>query len=189
MSPVARAVTTSAAPSRTARSRTAPLTRSEASRLKLIVPGLAKRRTPAGLMFVGLLLMGLVAVLLLNIFISHSSFQVEKLTAEQRQLQSERDRLTEDISYRESPQSITKAAEEMGMHQPTHVKYLRLSDGSVIDPGEVPALSEGSAEKVPGPRADTREAVRPNLRSDEKLPAVGDSGAEELSPPQLTVPR
>ena len=94
MSPVARAASTSETQPGTARSLSAPLTRSEASRLKLIVPGLAQRRTPASLLFVGVLLLGLVAVLLLNIFISHSSFQVEKLTAEQRQLHSERDRLT-----------------------------------------------------------------------------------------------
>ncbi|MFB9778013.1 hypothetical protein [Brevibacterium otitidis] len=188
MSSAARAVTSSAA-SRASRSLSAPLTRGEAARLKLIVPGLAARRTPLSLAFLGVLLLGVVAVLLLNIFISHSSFQVEKLTAEQRQLHSERDRLTEDISYRGSPQAITSAAEEMGMKQPAQVKYLRLSDGSIIESGEVPALREGSAEKVPGPRADTRDAVRPNLRSEEKLPAVGDSGSEELSPPQLTVPR
>ncbi|GAA4285268.1 hypothetical protein GCM10022261_27990 [Brevibacterium daeguense] len=183
MSPVAQAVET--APVR--KHSTAPLRGSEAARLRLVVPEIARRRLPFSAVCILALVIGILGVLLLNIFISHSTYRVEQLTIEQDRLHSERDQLTEDISYRESPQNIAAAAEELGLERDLTPEYIRLSDGKIISPGEVPGNTHRNPETVPGPRADARQDVRPNLRSDEKLPAVG-GGSEEIPAPSQRSP-
>ncbi|WP_349828432.1 hypothetical protein [Brevibacterium litoralis] len=158
------------------------LTGAGVRRLRLVVPDLARSRAPFSLVVVGLLALGLVGVLLLNILISHTTYRVEELSATHEGLVVERDSLAEDVSYRESPQNIAAAAEDQGMTRDTSPQYIRLSDGTVLSPGEVPGRETADRSAVPGPRADARDAVRPNLRSDEVLPAVGGSGTTLPSP-------
>lgn len=184
MSPLAQAVHTAPARRRAA----TPLRDEEISRLRLVVPQVARRRMPFSVICVGIIVLGILGVLLLNITISHSTYRVEQLTAEQARLHEERDRLTEDISYRESPQNIAAAAEELGMTRDLTPEYIRLADGEVLSPGSVPGNTLRNPSTVPGPRADARGDVRPNLRSDETLPAVG-GGSSEISAPSQRSPR
>lgn len=189
MSPLAQAV--EAAPARTRpaapRTRPAPGTRgAEKTRLRLVVPDIARRRVPFSVVCTVVLLLGMLGVLLLNIVISHSTYRVEQLSAEQVALEQERDRLTEDISYRESPQNIAAAAEELGMERDLDPEYLRLSDGEILSPGQVPGNSLGNPETAPGPRADAREDVRPNLRSEDRLAPVGSD--EQMQAPEQRAP-
>lgn len=156
----------------------------ESRRLRLLVPDIARRSVPFSVVCIGMLVLGLVGVLLLNILISHSSYRAEELTATQQELHAERERLEEDISYKESPQNIAAAAEAQGMERDNSPQYIRLSDGKIVDIGEVPGRTKVDNGSVPGPRADTREAVRPNLRSSEVLPAVGGSSDPLPAPAQ-----
>ena len=67
---------------------------------------------------------------------------------------------------------------------PADKVYFVTTDGKVVEAKEDPGKKVGT---VPGPRADTRDDVRPNLRSDEKLPAIGESG-KDLEAPTVKTP-
>lgn len=185
MSSAARSIGTSRGTARWA-TGTTPVrrnTRPQPAKLRLVVPSLARRRMSSSAVFIGVLVLGLLGVLVANIYISHSTYRVQQLAGEQQQLHDQRDRLSEDISYRSSPQNIQHAAEQAGMVRAKDPSFIRRSDGTVIPVEKAVEISGKSDETVPGPRADTREDPRPNLRSDEKLPTVGGSG-DELKAPQ-----
>lgn len=171
-----------------ARMRAAPATLPQrtARRLRLVLPESARPSFPTAVWVVLIILVGVVAILLANIAVSHTTFRVQALTEEQSVLQDQRDRLVEDISYRESPQNIAAHAEEQGMKRDIDPAYIDLSSGKVITPDEAggadPAVE--SPERIPGPRADARDDARPNLRSDERLPVVGGDGSEFNAPAQ-----
>jgi len=131
----------------------------------------------------GILFIGVVAVLLANIFVSNTTYQINELSERSEDLKSQRDRLSEDIAYRQSPQNVHKAAHEMGL-VPADKVYFVITDGKVVEAKEDPGKKVGT---VPGPRADTRDDARPNLRSDERLPAVGESG-KDLEAPTIRTP-
>lgn len=135
------------------------------------------------LLCLAVLLAGVVLVLLASIYISHTTYKINALTERQEALHSERDRLSEDISYRQSPQNIQKEASRSGLVPATHVSFI-LPDGSIVDAPDQAGKRMGS---VPGPRADTRQDVRPNLRSNETLPAVG-GGGQTLDAPRIKNP-
>lgn len=150
--------------------------------LKLITSP-APRRRWFPVLCLGILLLGLVLVLLANIFVSNTTYKINSLTQQRDELHSERDRLSEDIAYRQSPQNMEKAARSIGM-KPADKVYFVTKDGKVVQGEREAGKRVGT---VPGPRADTRDDVRPNLRSDEKLPAIGDGGSE-LKPPTVRTP-
>lgn len=157
-------------------------------RLRLLKFELPKSKLPFSLLCLGILVTTLVAVLLLNIFISNTSYEIERLGAEKERLAEEKDRLVEDNSYRESPQNIAKAAEELGLVRDTSPEFLDAKTGKVIDAPPIDESGEKKPTVVPGPRADTREDLRPNLRSDEKLPVVGGSPGKDIAPPAQKSP-
>lgn len=131
----------------------------------------------------GILFIGVVAVLLANIYVSNTTYKINSLSERSEDLKSKRDRLSEDIAYRQSPQNVHKAAHEMGL-APADKVYFVTTDGKVVEAKEDPGKKVGT---VPGPRADTRDDTRPNLRSDERLPAVGESG-KDLEAPTIRTP-
>lgn len=143
-----------------------------------------KRRTHRfSFLCVGILFTGIVLVLLASIYISHTTYQIDKLSEKQEQLHSERDRLSEDISYRQSPQNIVEEARSLGLVPASKVAFIT-PDGKLVESENKAGRYVGT---IPGPRADTRNDVRPNLRSDETLPAVG-SGGRDLQAPHLKQP-
>ncbi|MDK7750223.1 hypothetical protein QP572_07650 [Brevibacterium sp. UMB10442] len=150
--------------------------------LKLITSPVRRTRT-FPFICMGILFVGVVAVLLANIFVSNTTYKINDLSQKNEDLQSERDRLSEDIAYRQSPQNVHKAARQMGL-VPADKVYFVTTDGKVVEAKEDPGKKVGT---VPGPRADTRDDVRPNLRSDEKLPAIGESG-KDLEAPTVKTP-
>lgn len=173
-----------APPARTRRPATLP--QRTVRRLRLVLPEPSRPSLPTAVWVVLIILVGVVAILLANIAVSHTTFRVQELTQEQSALQDQRDRLVEDISYRESPQNIAAHAEERGMERDVDPAYIDLSSGKVLTPedtgGADPAVE--SPERIPGPRADARDAARPNLRSDERLPVVGGDDSEFNAPAQ-----
>lgn len=161
-----------AAPAR--RAPAAAPTQAPQRRLRLVLP-LPRKRIPFPLVCVGLLVLGLLGVLLANIYISHSTYRVQQLTSEQQALNDQRARVAEDIAYRSSPQNVQAAAKSAGMVRATDPEFIRKSDGAVISAEKAKEISGKNGQTVPGPRADTREDPKPNLRSGDKLPAVGGS--------------
>ncbi|RBP64040.1 hypothetical protein DFO66_108136 [Brevibacterium sanguinis] len=158
-------------------------------RLKLMTFELPRARVPFSMLCVGILVAGLVAVLLLNIFISHTSYEIDRLTSQKDALVEQKDRLVEDNSYRESPQNIAIAAEELGLVRDSSPEFLDARTGKVIDAPPIDVSGEKKPTVVPGPRADTREDLRPNLRSDERLPVVGGTPSKDISAPAQKTPR
>ena len=150
--------------------------------LKLITSPVRRSRS-FPFVCMGILFIGVVAVLLANIFVSNTTYQINELSERSEDLKSQRDRLSEDIAYRQSPQNVHKAAHEMGL-VPADEVYFVTTDGKVVEAKEDPGKKVGT---VPGPRADTRDDARPNLRSDERLPAVGESG-KDLEAPTIRTP-
>ncbi|WP_181273332.1 hypothetical protein [Brevibacterium oceani] len=158
-------------------------------KLRLLKFELPQSRLPFSLMCVAILVATLVAVLLLNIFVSHTSYKVDQLTSEKEALAEQKDRLVEDNSYRESPQNISLAAEHLGLVRDSSPEFLDAKTGKIIDAPGIDVSGEKEPTVVPGPRADTREDLRPNLRSDEKLPVVGGSPSEDVAAPSQETPK
>lgn len=157
-------------------------------RLKLLSFELPKAKMPFSMLCIGILLAGLVAVLLLSIYVSNTSYQIDQLSTERDQLAEQKDALAEDNSYRASPQNIAIAAEKMGLVRDTSPEFLDPKTGKVIDAPPIKESGDKKAAVVPGPRADTRDDLRPNLRSDEKLPVVGGSPSKDIAPPAQKQP-
>ena len=136
-------------------------------RLRLVLPEPSRPRVSTAVQVLLIVLVGVVVGLVANILVSHTTFKVEELTEQQTALQDQRDRLSEDIAYRESPQNIASFAEENGMKRDTSPQFVDLSTGAVLTPEQVCGAdpAEESPVRIPGPRADAREDVRPNLRS------------------------
>ncbi len=166
-----------------------PATTTPAPRLRLLKFELPKSKLPFSLLCLGILVTALVAVLLLNIYISNTSYQIDQLGAQKEQLAEEKDRLVEDNSYRESPQNIAKAAEDLGLVRDTSPEFLDAKTGKVIDAPPIDESGDKEPAVVPGPRADTRDDLRPNLRSDETLPVVGGSPSKDIAPPAQVAPK
>lgn len=168
------------------RSTAAPLPQRTVRRLRLVLPEPARPTLPTAVWAVLIILGGVVLILVANILVSHSTFRVQALTEQQAALQDERDRLVEDIAYRESPQNIASHAEEAGMTRDTSPAYIDLTTGEITRPeGTVEAdPAQESPVRIPGPRADARDDVRPNLRSSERLPVVGGDASEFTAPAQ-----
>ncbi|MCD1285183.1 hypothetical protein ACH82I_00320 [Brevibacterium sp. GP-SGM9] len=160
-----------------------------APKLRLLKFELPKARVPFSLLCVTILIATLLAVLLLNIFISHTSYQIDQLNSEKDQLAEQKDRLVEDNSYRESPQNISIAAEELGLVRDSSPEFLDAKTGKIIDAPPIDVSGKKKPTVVPGPRADTREDLRPNLRSDEKLPVVGGSPSQDVAAPSQEAPK
>lgn len=158
-------------------------------KLRLLKFELPKSNLPFTLLCLGILVATLVAVLLLNIFVSHTSYQIDQLTSEKQALAEQKDRLVEDNSYRESPQNISIAAEELGLVRDSSPEFLDAKTGKVIDAPPIDVSGKKKPTVVPGPRADTREDLRPNLRSDEKLPVVGGSPSKDIAAPSQEAPK
>lgn len=161
--------------------------REERTALRLVVPPIARRKIPTPFLCLMLLVAGLVAILIANIYISHSTFRVEQLSGANHRLSDERDRLGEDIAYRSSPQNVERAARAQGLKHASSVNYLFLSTGRITKESGG-GTADSQHVHVPGPRADTREDVSPNLRSNRKQSAVGtDSG--RLNAPHVRSPK
>lgn len=154
-------------------------------RLRLVVPQIADAKSSFPALCVLTIVIGLALILVTNIFINHSTYRVQELNGQRQELTDQRDRLAEDLSYRMSPQNIEDSAKAQGLAPAKSVKFVR-EDGTIVD---APAGAAPDPKgKVPGPSRDTREAVRPNLKSGEKLPVVGGSSGA-LTPPTLQEPK
>lgn len=184
------AATVTAAPRRRANPAVSP---PERRRLRLVTPALPRRRLSISVLCLIIIGLGLLGTLLLGIVVSHGTFTVEKLDKESQLLAERKGYLIEDISYRSSPQNVAAAAEELGMKVDNNPIYIDLNSGKTIEPEDSTPVSDAPGEDVTGPGIDTRDELRPNLRSNQKLPPVNqepeDGQDKGIAPPAQMDPR
>ena len=171
---------------KTAAPRSRPQKQTEQSKpkLRLVVPEIAEARSSFSLLCVATIVVGLALILVTNIFINHSTYRVQELSTERDKLTDDRDRLAEDLSYRMSPQNIEDSAKAQGLKPAASIKFIR-EDGTIVDAPQ--GEDKAPDGHVPGPRKDARDDIKPNLKSDERLPVVGGSSGA-LNPPKLQEP-
>lgn len=142
-------------------------------RLRLVVAPVRRRRVPFALTCIAILAAGLVAVLLVNINLSHSSYRISHLTSKQQQLEDQKQELSEDLSYRKSPQNLSAEAGKLGMVPQRAPVFLMLDDGRVVNGKTKQVLPKSATTRIPGPEANSRNAVRPNLRQGTTQEPIG----------------
>src|SRR5699024_10332764 len=118
-----------------------------------------KRRLPFVLTCMAILALGLVGVLLVNISLSHTSYKISSLQQKQQHLQDEKQRLTEALSYKNSPQNLAKKARSLGMVPQRKPVYLMLDDGRIAG-GEKKkdVLPKSATRHLAGPLPNSRDA-------------------------------
>ncbi|MBT0771079.1 hypothetical protein KIH74_19220 [Kineosporia sp. J2-2] len=109
-----------------------------------VVP--APRRSAAGLamLCVGLLGLGLLVLLLLNISIGKGAYELTGLQQQQRELAEQRQALTEQVEAQSAPQKLSAAAKKLGMVPAANPAFIDLDDSSVKGEPEAAAAAPGS---------------------------------------------
>jgi hypothetical protein len=127
-----------ARPSRTSpRTAPRPTTRPAARRRPTLVEVPAPAPAVAGnamfaLVVVAMLLGGMVVLLVLNTSLAQGAFELGALGRAQSQLGVQEQRLLQDVAQQESPESLQKRADGLGMVPVTAPVFLRLADGAVL---------------------------------------------------------
>lgn len=119
-------------------------------RLRLVAP-LAPDRVGRGaftMMTVGVLAVGLLAILVVNTMVAQGGFSLVELRAEQSALSERRQALEESIAVAAAPASLEAKARELGMVRMKSPAFLRASDGKVIG-----KTTQAKARKSAGSRA------------------------------------
>jgi hypothetical protein len=109
-----------------------------------VVSAPAGTRSRAGVVLfcVVMLVAGLVALLLVNIDLSHGSYSMYKLQQEHKELVELRQSLDEEIAAAQAPQELARSARRLGMVPAPEVAFLHLSDGSVTGAPEPARAAE-----------------------------------------------
>ncbi|NYE20649.1 hypothetical protein [Microbacterium immunditiarum] len=119
-----------------------PERQSPGRRLRVVdAPARRRRRRRPKLVYgivavVGALAIG-AAQMALSILMTQGSYEMSKLTQEQRALTYQKQMLQDDIAGLSSPQFLAANATALGMVIDEAPSYLRLSDGSLLGPGQV----------------------------------------------------
>jgi len=172
--PAARA----ASPSRRADGR-----EPDAPRVRLVAPpASSRRRLPFGILCGAVLLLSLLAVLLLNISLSHGAYELHALAGEQQDAGERREALAEQLERTGAPAELGRRAAELGMVPAGTAAVVRLPDGEVVGvptpAAEPAAAAEGAAAGATGPAVV--EPVDPDdVAADEPAPAQGAAVAAE----------
>lgn len=147
-------------------------------KLRLVTAPARKRRMPFVLTCMAILALGLVGVLLVNISLSHTSYEISSLEQKQQHLHDEKQRLTESLSYKNSPQNLAKKARSLGMVPQRKPVYLMLDDGRIAGgKKKKDVLPKSATGHLRGPLPNSRDAVRPNLSAGTSLPPIGGKNA------------
>jgi hypothetical protein len=101
-----------------------------------IVPGRADRRARPKVVYAGVVVSGLGALmlsqLLLSIALSDGAYTIDSLQSQQKEGSRVVQQLNEELGRLSSPQNLAVNAEALGMVQNTNPVWLRMSDGAVI---------------------------------------------------------
>jgi hypothetical protein len=149
-------MSTAAAGASAARARTAPGSRPERPSLRLVPPRRFRPpRTPFVVLVIGLLAVGLVALLLLNTVIAKNSFRLQVLQQHTASLQLQQQALRVQVDSYASPPNLAQSARELGMVPAGTPAFIQLPSGKVLGrPGpaepttiaRIAGVGPGSAE-------------------------------------------
>lgn len=180
-----------------------PLRREDPRQRLVVVAPPARRRRPK-LMYGIVAVAGALAIgaaqMTLSIMTTQTSYEVSKLSQQQRTLTLQKQVLTDQIAGLSSPQYLAANATALGMVIDESPNYLRLSDGAVLGSGQaaagassvdalgraaVPNSLISSTPLVTNPDA-TIEGVP--VAAPVETPAEGATGAvvDPATPPPLT---
>jgi cell division protein FtsL len=121
--------------------------RKERTPLSVVRSAPKKRRAPFVVMCFALLAVALVAVLVLNISVSTSQYQLVELRAKQSTLTKENQDLTQQLQNFEAPQNLAAKAADLGMVASTVKGQIDLSTLTVTGKAS-PAVKGGAAGAV-----------------------------------------
>jgi hypothetical protein len=132
----------------------------------------------------------LVAQMVLSIMTTGSSYELSKLSQQQRQLTWQKQILYDDVAGLSSPQNLAANATALGMVIDQSPSYLRLSDAKILGKSE-PAASRSTVDALGRGQVANALIAKDKLVTD---PAKTISGAEATSasavdattPPPLT---
>jgi len=103
-------------------------------------PAASGLRVPFVVMIVVLVIAGVVGILALNQKITENAFELDRLHAEQAQLDRQEQDLDERIAEKESPGNLAAAARKLGLIPAGAPAFIRLPDGRISG---VPQPAEG----------------------------------------------
>jgi cell division protein FtsL len=160
--------------------------RKERTPLSVVRSAPKKRRAPFVVMCFALLAVALVAVLVLNISVSTSQYQLVELRSKQSTLTKENQDLTQQLQNFEAPQNLAAKAADLGMVASTVKGQIDLSTLTVTGKA-TPAVKGGSAGAViPAPAVAGVLTVVPPPSASEPLvnrkPAAEEPAAAVPAP-------
>lgn len=145
-----------------------PSTKPGQSRPRLqVLPGRVEtsKRIPFLVSCIAVLCVGLIALLGLNIGLSHGAYEVYQLQKQQQQLAESTQHLQEDLSTVSSPAVLSSRARALGMVPSGAPVFIQLSDGRIIgDTKEAGAQASApfadlSQSSSANPKAAARETA------------------------------
>ena len=143
--------------------------RRERTPLSVVRSAPKKRRAPFVVMCFALLAVALVAVLVLNISVSTSQYQLVELRGKQSTLTKQNQDLTQQVQNFEAPQNLAAKASDLGMVASTVKGQIDLSTLAVTGKA-TPAVRGGAAGSViPAPAVEGMIIVVPPATSGEPL--------------------
>ncbi len=155
--------------------------RRERTPLSVVRSAPKKRRAPFVVMCFALLAIALVAVLVLNISVSTSQYQLVELRGKQSTLTKQNQDLTQQVQNFEAPQNLAAKASDLGMVASTVKGQIDLSTLAVTGKA-APAVKGGAAGSViPAPAVEGMIIVVPPATSGEPL-ASRKPPTEERAP-------
>jgi cell division protein FtsL len=143
--------------------------RRERTPLSVVRSAPKKRRAPFVVLCFALLAVALVAVLVLNISVSTSQYQLVELRGKQSTLTKQNQDLTQQVQNFEAPQNLAAKASDLGMVASTVKGQIDLSTLAVTGKA-TPAVKGGAAGSViPAPAVEGMIIVVPPATSGEPL--------------------
>jgi len=101
-------------------------------RLRVVPARRGRSRVRLALSCVGMLALGLVLLLLLNISLSRGAYELYRGQAQLNLLQEQRQATQEDLLVQQAPQRLAARARKLGMVPAPNVAFVRLDDGKVL---------------------------------------------------------
>lgn len=164
----------------------APRTRTPLS----VVPARpAKRRVPFVVFSFVALVAALVTVLMLNISVSGTQYELVQLRGQQIALSQENQALEQKIENREAPQNLAAAATKLGMVASPTFGSIELDSLKVTGTPEAATKTDGPLALIPAPDLDIQLESMPEMAASTGTEAAGTIPGPEQDPGQAVTGR
>lgn len=162
--------------------------RKERTPLSVVRSAPRKRRAPFVVMCFALLAVALVAVLVLNISVSTSQYQLVELRSKQSTLTKQNQDLTQQVQNFEAPQNLAAKAAELGMVPSTVKGQIDLSTLAVTGKA-TPAVKGGPAGSViPAPAVAGMLTVVPPAKAADPAADPKPASGQQTTPAPVPAP-